>query len=76
MGSCHCYILNHCNNIDGISRQEQGKEVGMKFLLIVLLISFIAELLTSKRKTESKNETDERTGVKVHPAEFNLRWNE
>ena len=46
----------------------------MKFLLIVLVIHFIAELIT--RKPKNKNEEaalDERKELIRHPAEFILR---
>ncbi len=45
----------------------------MKFVMIVLVIRFVAELISSKRKKVAISEGNERNEKILHPAEFELR---
>jgi hypothetical protein len=78
-GSNTCTAPGRCD--PGDNRQGNGeasapvetlKEVGMKFIMMVLTIRFVAELITGKRKAE-KNDIPERDQQVIHPAEFNTR---
>lgn len=44
----------------------------MKFLMIVLAVHFVAEMIGTKRKTNT-NEADDMGNNTLHPAEFNMR---
>ncbi len=45
----------------------------MKFLLIVLMIHFIGELITSKRKNDTAGKDEKQSMKSMHPAEYELR---
>jgi hypothetical protein len=45
----------------------------MKFLLIVLVIHFIGELITSKRKNTAGKNDEKKEMRSIHPAEYELR---
>jgi len=45
----------------------------MKFLLIGLIIRFLIELVSNKKKIIDTNDADVITGRVFHPAEFALR---
>lgn len=45
----------------------------MKFLLVVLVIRFLAEMVSNKKNSTGTNDADVMTGRIFHPAEFALR---
>jgi hypothetical protein len=62
---------NRQGNGEASAPVEALKEVGMKFIMMVLTIRFVTELMTGKRKAE--NDIPERDQQVIHPAEFNTR---
>lgn len=45
----------------------------MKFVMIVLMIHFVGEMISNKRKSVTERNTDERNIKVFHPAEFQVR---
>ena len=73
MGPCDRGIFNDRIDTDQWARANQGKEVAMKFIMMVLAIRFIAELIGNKRKNINVNVKDQKDETVRHPAEYGLR---
>jgi hypothetical protein len=52
---------------------EKERRCAMKFLMIVLVVHFVAEVIGNKRKEVNEGKADEKDEKILHPAEFNMR---
>ena len=73
MGPCYCRVLNDRVDNDQWTRKNQGKEVAMKFIMVVLAVRFIAEVIGNKRKSIKDDNQAAMNELVRHPAEYRLR---
>jgi hypothetical protein len=74
-GACdRVYPDRHSQRNRKIGKQDETiRRYGMKFLMIVLAVHFVAEMIGNKRNEAKSNNAGERNDNIRHPAEHELR---